>query len=125
VKQKQFFEQLPERLAAIPGAQGASVSSGLPGVNPGGRRIVPEGKIYAREQDRPEVRTLSVTPGFFTTFDLKVRQGREFTQADTKATPQVAIVSQKFVDTHFPGVDPIGRRFRYAGGADSLVWRSI
>src|SRR4029079_2733061 len=36
VKQKQFFDQLPERLAQIPGAQAAAVSSGLPGVNPGG-----------------------------------------------------------------------------------------
>jgi putative ABC transport system permease protein len=127
IKQQQFFEQLSERLATIPGAQGVSVSSGLPGVNMGGRNIIPEGKTYEREQDQPEVRRLSVTPGFFQTFGLRVRQGggREFTAADRKESAPVAIVNQKFADTHFRGLDPLGRRFRYARGADSLIWRTI
>jgi putative ABC transport system permease protein len=125
VKQLQFFEQLSERLATIPGAEAAAVSSGLPGVNMGGRGIIPEGKTYERRQDIPEVRTLSVTPGFFQTFGLRVRQGREFTSADRKESAPVAIVTQKLMDTHFRGLDPIGRRFRFAGGADSLQWRTI
>src|SRR5687767_7488236 len=33
VKQRLFWEQLPDRLAQIPGARAAAVSSGLPGVN--------------------------------------------------------------------------------------------
>ena len=125
IKQKLFFEQLVDKLAAIPGAQGASVSSGLPGVNMGGRNIIPEGKTYERAQDRPSVRMLSVTPGFFTTFGLRTRQGREFTSADRYESEPVAIVNQAFVDAHFKGQDPIGRRFRFPGGADSLKWRSI
>src|SRR6185503_7837210 len=92
---------------------------------PGGRRIIPEGKTYQRTEDQPEVRTLSVSPGFFKVFDLAVKQGREFSSADSREAPKVAIVSQKFVETHFAGVDPIGRRFRYGGGADSLEWRTI
>jgi putative ABC transport system permease protein len=125
VKQQQFWELLPARLAQIPGAQATSVSSGLPGVNMGGRSIIPEGKTYAREQDQPRVRTLNVTPGFFQTFGLRVRQGREFSTADRKESLPVAIVNQKFVETHLKGVDPVGRRFRFPGGADSLTWRVI
>ncbi|HEY8174724.1 MAG TPA: ABC transporter permease [Gemmatimonadaceae bacterium] len=125
VKQLRFWEQLPERLAQIPGAQATSVSSGLPGVNMGGRSIIPEGKTYAREQDQPRVRTLNVTPGFFQTFGLHARQGREFSPADRKESLPVAIVNQKFVETHLKGVDPVGRRFRFPGGADSLTWRTI
>jgi putative ABC transport system permease protein len=125
VKQRQFFEQLPERLASIPGAQSASVSSGLPGVNMNGYSIIPEGKTYQREQDRPNVRALSVSPGFFQTFGLRVRQGREFTSADRKESAPVAIVNQKFVETHLKGQDPIGSRFRIPGRSDSLQWRTI
>jgi putative ABC transport system permease protein len=125
IKQRQFFEQLPERLLQIPGAQSAAVVSGLPGVNMGGRRIIPEGKTYERERDQPEVRTLNVTPGYFETFKVSVRQGRAFTDADRSESGAVAIVNQKFVDTHFRGVDPLGRRFRFPGGTDSLVWRTI
>ena len=125
VKQRLFFEQLDERLAAIPGAQAASVSSGLPGVNMNGRHIIPEGKTYQRVQDQPEVRQLSVTPDFFKTFAMAVRQGRAFSESDRKESPMVAIVTQKFVETHFPSIDPIGRRFRFSEGRDSLQWRTI
>ena len=123
-KQRLFFDQLPARLAAIPGVEAAAVSSGLPGVNMGGTSVIPEGKTYERPQDRPEVRTLTVTPDFFRVFDVEVRQGRAFTSADRAGTAPVAIVNQKFVDTHFPGSDPLGKRFRVPG-ADSLKWWSI
>jgi len=125
VKQQLFFQQLAERLAAIPGAQAASVSSGLPGVNMNGRNIIPEGKTYQRVQDQPDVRLLSVTPGFFKTFGLSVRQGREFSTLDRAESQPVAIVTQKFVETHFAGVDPIGRRFRFPEMRDSLQWKTI
>jgi predicted permease len=125
IKQRQFFEQLPERLAQIPGAQSATVVSGLPGVGMGVRSIIPEGKTYQRLQDQPEVRTLSVTPSYFETFKVPIRQGRAFTAADRLESTPVAIVNQKFVETHFRGVDPIGRRFRFPGGRDSLQWRTI
>jgi putative ABC transport system permease protein len=125
VKQRLFFEQLPARLAQIPGALGTTVISGLPASGMGGRSIVPEGKTYERPQDQPSVRTLAVSPGFFETFNVRARQGREFTDADVWGSAPVAVVNQKFVETHFPGTDPIGRRFRFPGGADSLQWRTI
>ncbi|MEX2177667.1 MAG: ABC transporter permease [Gemmatimonadaceae bacterium] len=125
IQQRLFFEQLPERLAQIPGVQAASVSSGLPGVNMNNRAIVPEGRTYDRPQDMPSARSLSVTPNFFTTFALRVRQGREFGTQDLPGSLPVAIINQKFAETHFPGADPVGRRFRLPGGADSLVWRTV
>jgi putative ABC transport system permease protein len=125
VQQRLFWQQLPERLGAIPGAQAASVSSGLPGVNMGRTAVIPEGRTYERVQDRPRARTLRVTPDFFRLYDIPVRQGRAFTDADRVGTPLVAVVTQKFAETHFPGVDPLGRRFRIPEGADSLSWRTI
>jgi predicted permease len=125
VKQRLFWEQLPERLAQIPGARGASVSSGLPGVNMNEPAIVPEGRTYERRQDMPEARMLSVTPDFFATFRLPIRQGRAFTGADRAGTMPVAVINQKFAETHFSGVDPIGRRFRVHDSADSLQWRTV
>jgi predicted permease len=125
VHQRLFWEQLPDRLAQIPGAQATSLSSGLPGGNMGGTSIIPEGKSYDREQDRPRVRTLAITPGFFATFGLEVRQGRAFTLDDRVGSARVAIVNQKFAETHFPNEDPVGRRFRIPFGRDSMTWRTI
>jgi putative ABC transport system permease protein len=125
VQQRLFWEQLPERLSRIPGVQSTTVTSGLPGVNMSGGSIVPEGKVYERDRDRPQTRWLAVTPGFFSTFGMPVRQGRSFTDADRVGAPLVAVVTQNFAETHFPGADPVGRRFRVPFGPDSLTWRTI
>ena len=124
-RQALFYEQLPQRLAQIQGAQFASVSSGLPGVNMNGTQLVPEGKTYDRPQDRPNARYLSVSPDFFRVFELRVRQGREFGTQDVRGSLPVAVVNQKFAETHFPGSDPMGGRFRIPFGPDSLVWRTV
>ena len=125
VKQRLFWEQLPVRLAQIPGVRAASLSSGLPGVNMNRSGIVPEGKTYERRQDMPQARSLSVSPDFFRTFDLPIRQGRAFQESDKAGAPLVAIVTQKFAQTHFPGQDAIGRRFQIRDNRDSLAWRTI
>jgi putative ABC transport system permease protein len=122
---QQFFEQLPQRLAEIQGAQFASVSSGLPGVNMNGSSIIPEGKTYDRPQDRPSARYLSVTPDFFSVFNMQLRAGRFFGTQDVSGSLPVAIVNEKFAQTHFPNTAPIGGRFRIPFGPDSLVWRTI
>ena len=123
--QRLFWEQLPERLAQIPGARSASVSSGLPAATMAPQVIIPEGRTYPREQDRPRARTLSVTPDFFRTFTIPLRQGRFFTSDDRVGAPLVAIVTQQFAEIHFRGADPIGRRFRIPIGPDSAAWRTI
>ena len=125
VAQRLFWEQLPARLAQIPGVRAASVSSGLPGVNMNSPAIVPEGKTYERRQDMPEPRTLSVTPDFFKTFGLALRQGRTFSESDKFGAPRVAIVTQKFAQSYFSGQDPVGRRFQVRDSRDSLEWRTI
>jgi putative ABC transport system permease protein len=125
VKQRMFWEQLPGRLAEIPGVRAVSVSSGLPGANMDDPAVVPEGKTYSRPQDMPEAQSLAVTPGFFDTFQIPIRQGRAFTDADRRDAPKVAIINQKFAETHFAGADPVGRRFRIPGGRDSLEWRTV
>ena len=125
VKQRLFWEQLPERLAQIPGVQGATVASGLPGVNMNETGIIAEGKTYERRQDVPSARTLAVSPDFFKAFRMPIRSGRAFTASDNFGAPRVAVVSERFAQTHFPGADAIGRRFRVPDGADSLTWRTV
>jgi hypothetical protein len=58
-----------------------------------------------------------VTPGFFETLKVPVRQGRAFTDADTASSPLVAVVNEAFVARYFKK-DPsvIGRHL--ASGKD-------
>jgi putative ABC transport system permease protein len=127
VLQKQFFEQLEQKLAAIPGVAAASVSSHIPGTQQGmnGGNFAVEGKAYAADRDYPTTSWLAVTPGFFTTLNLKLLRGRGFTWADRDNTEPVAIVNQRFAATFFPGVDPIGRRLRFGTSRSEAPWLTI
>ena len=125
VHTRQFFEQLPPRLAAIPGAQSVALSSGVPGIGRWDRQVSLEGKTYARPQDHPGVTFLAVTPSFFTTLNIRLREGRLFTESDNGQAPKVAIVTQRFVEKELKGADPIGKRFQWYGDGDSLAWHTI
>jgi putative ABC transport system permease protein len=125
VHQRQFFEQLGPRLAAIPGVQAAAISSGIPGIGRGERSLTVEGKTYQRTQDHPRANYIAVTPSYFETLGIRVRSGRLFSESDNENAPKVAIVTESFVKTQFNGGDAIGRRFQWSNDADSLTWHTI
>jgi hypothetical protein len=64
-------------------------------------------------------RALSVSPGFFRTLGLPLRQGRDFTVADAAGARAVAIVSEGLAAALWPGQAALGRRLRLReGGLD-------
>jgi putative ABC transport system permease protein len=44
--------------------------------------------------------------------DIPLAQGRGFATTDTAETPRVAVINQLTADRFWPGVSPVGRRFR-------------
>jgi predicted permease len=71
----------------------------------------------------PDTDYRAVTPGYFSTIGIDVRQGRDFTEAD-RTGAEVVIVSASLARQHFAGVDPIGMRVRL-GDVASGPWRTI
>jgi predicted permease len=55
-----------------------------------------------------------VTPGYFRTMGIPIREGRQFTDADRAGALPVVIVDQVTARTYWPGQDPIGQRVRHA-----------
>jgi predicted permease len=69
-----------------------------------------------------------VTPGFFQTMQIPLITGRDFTEADNLQAQQVMIVNQAFVNTYFPGEDPLGKKLKPGAGSgskDGPPWRQI
>ena len=126
-EQKHFFTQAVQRVSAIPGVQAASISSGLPAARQGmgGQSFAIDGKSYSRDQDYPDARWLSVTPGFFATLQLPIVTGRGFTDGDREGTLPVAIVNRAFAAKFFPDADPIGRRIRVGRSKSTAPWLTI
>jgi putative ABC transport system permease protein len=121
-----FYEQLQERLAALPGVVSASAASDIML-----RRLATSGSftIENKPQDPNELGLElpfdRVLPNYFQTMGVQLVKGRAFTAQDSRDSPRVSIVNETFVKRYFPNEDPIGRRFTFGGGGPNARWITI
>lgn len=104
-----YWEQVVDRVNAIPGVRSAGAVSFLP--MSGGY----EGQgIWRADRPRPEPGQFSgaearaVTPDYFQTMGISVLRGRGFTAADDSAGPGVIAINQTLAQQLFAGEDPLG-----------------
>ncbi|MCC7156852.1 MAG: ABC transporter permease [Bryobacterales bacterium] len=105
---ERFYKTVLEGIRALPGVRSASVISFRPmGDFRGGiwKVIVPGEARDTRGSAR------FVTPEYFNTMGIPLLRGRDFLSTDKPETGRVAIVSQSFVEDHWPGESGLGRRF--------------
>jgi len=120
-----FYEQLLPRVQQTTGIDAATLSDGLPAAGNGAIAVEIEGHAYAQASDYPMAREGIVTPGYFDTFQTPLIRGREFTPADNATGQPVAIINESFARTHFPNVDPLGRRMKRGGALSKEPWLTI
>ena len=109
-----FYDRLAPRLEALAGAESVAISTNIPGFGSWRRTLEVEGRpVPSRWQDRPEVSTAVISPGFFRTVGLEIKRGRGFTAADGVAGSEVVIVNERLAADQFPGEDPIGKRIKF------------
>ena len=102
---------LPDVLARVrqlPAVESAALSA--PSVLSGG---VTTGKVRSKDNDEGYAAFLKVSPGYFSTLRTPLLRGRDFTPADRKGSPPVAIVNQRFASQFFPGQNPVGEHFYF------------
>jgi putative ABC transport system permease protein len=117
-----LYDQLLEKLSAIPGVEQAALTSVLPlAVGDSDTSFVIEGRpAPATPSETPVTWYRQVSAGYFDTIGMPFRRGRAF--AEREAAPS-AVVNETFVRKYFPGEDAVGRRIRF-GGPDS-PWIAI
>ena len=107
-----FSEQLLSRVASVPGVKAATVATALP-LGAGqewGKFLSIEGRPAPPSLDQvPLVRFALVSPDYFGTFDITVRQGRSFNDSDKSNSQPVAIVNETLAQRFFAGQDPVGQ----------------
>ncbi len=110
-----FYRQVVEEVAALPGVSRAAYISFLPMTMRGGIWTVEvEGAAADLPTDRRSASLRFVTPGFFDAVRTPIVRGRDVSFGDTADAPFVAVVSESFARDHWPGQDPLGRRFHMA-----------
>jgi predicted permease len=113
----QLYEQLTERLSAIPGTRLVSAAS-TPAIagDTTSQNITVEGYVPTTD-DAADSNSDQVGPDYFRTMGTPLIAGREFTPADNLAAPKVAVVNEAFVRHFLANQNPIGWHFAQGAGA--------
>jgi len=116
----QLFDQMSERLEAIPGVQtvtfsrtallaqsmssrGIFLREALSAPRDSEGRVKPTGDTYVHQ----------VRENFLEAMGIPLLAGRTLSSRDDARAPKVVVVNQAFVNKFFPGEDPVGKRFTW------------
>ncbi len=123
-KRVAFYARVLDEVRALPGVSSAAYISFLPMAMGGGIwpvKVKGEAPSEGGSESHRFASLRFVTPGFFETLEIPLRQGRDVERADTRESPYVAVVSESFARRHWPGADPIGRRFDFGLAERTVV----
>jgi predicted permease len=111
-KTKAFTQQLLPRLKEIPGVHAAAIGTKLPleHIFQGRTLAFGDGPPLPVGQ-RPNARSISISPEYFAATGTSLLQGRIFTSADNATAVPVAIVNQAFTRKYFNG-NALDKQFR-------------
>ena len=117
-----FFDRVLERLAALPGVEGASLVSNVPyGDNETMKACEIEGQPVPNASERRTAQVQTISPNYLETAGIPLLEGRGFRESDGLTSLPVAIVSEKFAARYWPGESPLNRRIRVDGAGPWLT----
>jgi predicted permease len=114
VKGQQLYASLLDRVRALPGVRSATLAATV-SPNPGGSRIEDNVQIEGRQgqTDLLAIDYNRVGPDYFTTMEIPLTRGRDFTAQDRRGAPGIAVINETMARKLFPHEDPVGKRFRF------------
>jgi len=119
-----FHNQLQERLKALPGVQSVAYSTSVPmtGVDTDTGFII-EGRPIPPPDERPTSWFSVVSPDYFNTMKIALRQGRTFAASDQESSPKVVVISEATARRYWSNENPVGKRIGF--GMEIPDWREI
>jgi predicted permease len=114
----QFFHNVLDKFRALPGVESAGAISQLPMGD-----VYSSGSVFVENSSSQMLQHLPrvpygyletdqrfITPGYFETMKTPLLSGRVFSEADTAASPLVAIVDTEFAADLWPGQNPLQQK---------------
>ena len=105
-----FFSNALDAVRQVPGVVNAAFTSQLP--------LSGDFESYGiqfevdRTGDGDNGFRYAVSPGYFETMHIPLRQGRMLNEHDVADAPQAVLISESFAKRKFPNQDPLGQRVR-------------
>jgi predicted permease len=108
-----LYQELQQRLAAIPGVRSASFAYTTPVSGIGANQIIHVDGYVAKSPSDPVAWDNLVGAGFFATMGTPFLAGRDFNAHDTLQSPLVAIINESMANKFFGGpMNAMGKTFR-------------
>jgi predicted permease len=106
-----LYEQMVERLKAVPGVRDVTLSNpALLSGQVNGTSLVVQGRPYTRGSHN-NINRLTVAANFFELMGIPLLTGRGFASSDDQKAPRVAVINEAAAHKFFPNENPLGRRF--------------
>jgi predicted permease len=122
----QFLDAALPRLRALPGVIDAAVIT----VNPfccgdWGARMTAEGQPPVPAEQAAVVQHAMVTPELFSTLQIRLLEGRLFTDQDREGRLPVVVVDEPFARRFWPGESAVGKRVKRGLHTSDQPWMTI
>lgn len=117
-KRADFLLELARRISSLPGVQHSSISGNDTLPMNSGRNYSPF-SIQGRptESERGPVADIAVVDSqYFSTMEVPLITGRNFSTADTYKTQPVAVIDQTLVHQYWPNQNPLGQQIKFNFG---------
>ncbi len=118
-----FYQQLPAKIEALPGVQSAALTSSAPMSRSLNFRtgFIVEGQPARALENQPVIGLRFVSPNYFRTMSIPLKDGRDFAEVDTATAPRVAIVNEAFARQYLSGLAPLGQKLRRGETVEEIV----
>jgi predicted permease len=107
-----FYDQLVDRVEAVPGVTAVGLQSGLPL----GQRFSQAGMEIDGYEPGPDeemvVMYSSVSAGYFDVMEIPILAGRPFLKSDDLDAERAMVVNRAFADRYWPARDAVGQTVR-------------
>src|SRR5205085_3488891 len=111
-----LFDELHQRLGALPGVESVSEAE-IPVFTDSnsGTNITVEGYQPQDEEDMNVYQNF-LGPDYFSTMGIPLIKGREFKPSDAAASPKVAVINETLAQRFFADREPVGMHFAFGAG---------
>jgi putative ABC transport system permease protein len=109
----QTFDRVYQRVKDLPNVASAAAASAPPFSGRMGMQFLIPGRPVPQQTKQGgsewNAGYLAVTPNYFATMKIPIRQGRDFTDRDNETAPKVIIINEAMVKRFWPNENPLGK----------------
>jgi putative ABC transport system permease protein len=124
-QQVAFFQQLLEKVRALPGVQAAGATNPLPMAGDTVLAFLVQGRPPLPPGAGQSTNFYAVSADYFKAMGIRLLKGRLINERDIKEAPHVAMINETMAKKIFPDEEPIGKRITFDGGEPNSDWYEI